>query len=101
MHLYLKVVCNVIHSMTSKYLPTDKSTQSVGKNNTSTPKTLGTQMLAQISANLCTNKQYNPLGKAEAYGRHTNDFIKKMILDVIHTRCGLEIIIAPLHTILG
>ena len=30
-----------------------------------------------------------------------NDFMKKKILDVIHMWCGLEIVIAPLHTILG
>ena len=58
-------------------------------------------MLAKISANLRTNKQYNPLGMAVGNTRHTNDFIKKKILDVIHRPCGLEIVIAPLHTILG
>ena len=36
----LKMVYNVSHSMTSKYLPTDKSTQAMGKNNSNTPKTL-------------------------------------------------------------
>ena len=58
-------------------------------------------MLAQISANLGTGKQYNPLRMAAGNRRHTNDFIKKKILDVIHKRCGLEIVPAPLHTILG
>ena len=58
-------------------------------------------MLAEISANLRTGKQYNPLGMAVGNRRHTNDFIKKKILDVIHRRCGLEIVIAPPHTIIG
>ena len=58
-------------------------------------------MLAKISANPRTGKQYNPLGMAVGSRRHTNDYIKKKILDVIHRRCGLEIVIAPLHTILG
>ena len=58
-------------------------------------------MLGKISAHLRTGKQYNPLEMAVGSRRHTNDFIKKKILDVIHRRCGLEIVIAPLHTILG
>ena len=58
-------------------------------------------MLAEISANLRTGKQYNPLGMAVGNKRHTKDFIKKKILDVIYRRCGLEIVVAPLHTILG
>ena len=40
-------------------------------------------MLARISANLLTGKQYNPLGMVVGNRRHTNDFIKKKILDVI------------------
>ena len=58
-------------------------------------------MLAKISANLRTGKQYNPLGMVVRNMRHTNDFIKKKILDVIHRRCSLKIVIALLHTILG
>ena len=101
MHLHLKMVCNVPHPMTSKYLPTDKSTQAVGKNNSSTPEALETQMRAKISANLRTDKQYNPLGMAVGKRRDTNAFIKKKALHVIQRRCGLKIVIAPLHTILG
>ena len=99
-HLHLKKVCNVPHSMTSKYLPTDKSTQAAGKNNSRTPKTLGKQILAKISANIRTNKQYNPLGTAVGSETYSNDLIKKKFVDAIHRRCGLEIVIAPLHTIL-
>ena len=58
-------------------------------------------MLAKFLANLRTDKQYNPLGMAVGNRRHTNDFIENKILDVIHRRCGLQIVIAPLHTILG
>ena len=101
MHLPLNMVCNVPHSMTSKYLPPEKSTQAVGKNNSGTAKTLGTQMLAKILANIRTDKQYNPLGMAVGNETNSNDFIKKKFVDVIHRRCGLEIVIAPLHTILG
>ena len=46
-------------------------------------------MVAKISANLRTDKQYNPLGMVVCNTRHTNDFIKKKILDVIQRRCGL------------
>ena len=56
--------------------------------------------MAEISANLRTDKQYNPLRMAVRNGRHTNDFIKTKILDVIHRQCGLEVVIAPLHGIL-
>ena len=36
-------------------------------------------MLAKISANLRTGKQYNPLGMAVGNRRHMNDFIKKSL----------------------
>ena len=58
-------------------------------------------MLAKISASLRTDKHYNPLGMAVGKRRHTKDFINKNILDVMHMRCGLGIVLPPLHTIIG